>query len=83
MATTVEPKRRFKLPHPMVLREWAEGYIFAAPFIIGFLVFTAGPMGYAIWMSLQKWDLISPPQFVGLRNIIEMLQDPPVNHEPL
>jgi multiple sugar transport system permease protein len=63
----------------MVLREWAEGYIFAAPFIIGFLVFTAGPMAYSIWMSLQKWDLISPPQFIGLRNIIEMLQDPTVN----
>ena len=79
MATTVEPKRRFKLPHPMVLREWAEGYFFAGPFIIGFLVFTAFPMGYAVWMSLQKWDLISPPQFVGLKNIIEMLGDPRVN----
>jgi multiple sugar transport system permease protein len=79
MAATVERKRRFQLPHAMVLREWAEGYLFAAPFIIGFLVFTAGPMGYSIWMSLQKWDLISPPQFVGLRNIIEMLQDPTVN----
>ena len=79
MATTSERKRRFELPHMMVLREWAEGYFFAAPFIIGFLVFTAFPMGYAMWMSLQRWDLISPPQFVGLKNIIEMLQDPRVN----
>jgi multiple sugar transport system permease protein len=79
MATTVEPKRRFQLPHVMVLREWAEGYIFAAPFIIGFLVFTAGPMGYSIWMALQRWNLISPPQYVGLKNFIEMLSDPQVN----
>ncbi len=79
MAATVEQKRRFQLPHGLVLREWVEGYIFAAPFIIGFLFFTAFPMGYSIWMAMQRWDLISPPQFVGLRNIIEMLRDPQVN----
>ena len=61
------------------LREWSAGYLFAAPFIIGFLAFFAFPMGYSLWMSLQKWDLLSPPRFVGLANFTKLLQDPVAN----
>ena len=56
-------------------RELFEGYLFAAPFIIGFFLFTAYPMGYALWLAFQKWDLISPPQFIGLTNFIKMFSD--------
>ncbi|HSO26575.1 MAG TPA: sugar ABC transporter permease [Anaerolineales bacterium] len=75
MAVTGAEKKRFQLPSPLVLREWLEGYIFAGPFIIGFLVFTAFPMIFSIWMSLNSWDLISPPRFVGLENIIKSFTD--------
>ena len=70
---------RFKLPPRATLREWIEGYIFASPFIIGFLVFTAFPMGYSIWLAFHKWDLISPPRFVAFENIVKMFQDPVAN----
>ena len=73
MATSTSTKGRFTLPHSLILKEWLQGYLFAAPFIIGFLVFTAYPMVYSIWMSFQRWNLISPPQFVGMKNIIEAL----------
>lgn len=79
MAPSIPTRRRFQIPSGLVLREWAEGYLFAAPFIIGFLVFTAFPMIYSIWMSLHKWDLISSPQFIGLRNIIRMFTDERAN----
>jgi multiple sugar transport system permease protein len=49
-------------------RQALEGYLFAAPWIVGFLTFTAGAMAYAVWMSFQKWNLLTPPQFVGLAN---------------
>ncbi len=66
---------RFRLPSRLKLREWAAGYFFAAPFIIGFLAFTAFPMLYSIWLSFHKWDLLSPPRFIGLQNFIKMLSD--------
>lgn len=70
MAAIAHPPRRSKW------RAWLEGYLFTAPFIIGFLVFTAYPMLYAIWLSFQKWNLIGPPQFVGLDNYIKALTHP-------
>jgi len=59
--------------------ETLAGFLFASPFIIGFLVFVAFPMIYSILIMFQKWDLISPAKFVGLDNIIKMLSDPKVN----
>jgi multiple sugar transport system permease protein len=71
--------RKFTLPPKAVLQEWVAGYLFASPFIIGFLVFTAYPMGYSIWLAFHKWDLLSVPRFVGFENIIKMFQDPVAN----
>jgi multiple sugar transport system permease protein len=63
----------------MVLREWITGYLFASPFIIGFLIFIALPMIYSIWLGTQRWNLIGQPQFVGLRNFIKMFGDERAN----
>ena len=57
------------------LREAIQGYLFASPFIIGFLAFVAFPMIYSVWLMFQKWDLLSPPVFIGLRNIQRALTD--------
>jgi multiple sugar transport system permease protein len=72
MATATVPKRRIS---PAQRREWLEGYLFAAPFLIGFTVFVAFPMLYSIWLMFQKWDLLSPPVFVGLKNIQRAFTD--------
>lgn len=70
MATITPKSERGKL------REWMEGYLFTGPFLIGLLVFTAFPMLYAVWLSLQKWNLIGAPKFVGLDNYIKAFTDP-------
>ena len=57
-------------------REWITGYLFASPFLIGFFVFTAYPMAYAIWLSFQDWNLLGPPEFVGLENFIKVFTNP-------
>jgi len=72
------PARRKRVSW-LTVREWLEGYFFASPFIIGFLVFTAFPMLYSIWLSFQKWDLLSPPIFVGLQNFVKVFTDPDAN----
>lgn len=78
MAASTMPLRS-RLPSRLKLREWAAGYFFAAPFIIGFLAFTAFPMLYSIWLSFNKWDLLSPMRFVGLQNFIKMISDARAN----
>jgi multiple sugar transport system permease protein len=39
-----------------------------APWFLGFLIFFAYPLVATVWYSFTRFDLLSPPQFVGLRN---------------
>jgi multiple sugar transport system permease protein len=51
------------------------GYLFISPVILGYLIWVAGPMLMAIWLSLTEWDMLRPATFVGLGNYQQMLQD--------
>jgi multiple sugar transport system permease protein len=62
----------------LLRREAMEGRLFAMPFIIGFLLWWIFPLGYSIYLIFQKWDLISPPEFAGLANIVTLFTDPKV-----
>ena len=46
--------------------------MFCLPFIIGFLVFLIIPMGISFYYSLCDYDILSPQEFVGLKNYIDM-----------
>ena len=46
--------------------------MFCLPFIIGFLVFLIIPMGISFYYSLCDYDILSPPEFVRLKNYIDM-----------
>ena len=71
MATTATRSRRSYYRR----REWLQGYLFASPFLIGFTVFVAFPMLYSVWLMFQNWDLLSPPKFVGMQNIVKAFTD--------
>jgi multiple sugar transport system permease protein len=45
----------------------------AMPWMLGFVLFTAGPMLFGLYASLTRWDIISPPRWVGLGNYTRML----------
>jgi len=49
----------------------------ALPWLIGFVVWTAGPMLASIVLSLTSWDLLSPPKFVGLANYATLIGNDP------
>jgi multiple sugar transport system permease protein len=51
-------------------------HVFAAPWIIGFLVFTAYPMLASFFLSFTKYEVIHPWQWIGLGNYLHMVQDP-------
>ncbi len=52
------------------------GYIFITPFILGFFLWFLIPAAVAFWLTFQSWNLISPPQYVGLANIERLFSDP-------
>ncbi|XVV15743.1 carbohydrate ABC transporter permease [Actinoplanes sp. CA-131856] len=57
-------------------RTTAAFWAFVSPWVVGFLLFTAGPMVYSLILSFLDWDLIDPAKFVGLDNYREAVSDP-------
>ena len=53
------------------------GLLLVAPAAIVMLAVTAYPVGYAVWLSLQRYDLRFPDErrFVGLSNYVAVLSD--------
>jgi len=53
--------------------KWA--FIFLLPWIIGFVIFTAGPMVATLFLSFTKYNVIRPPRIIGLDNYQQLLND--------
>jgi len=53
-------------------QQW-EAYLFLLPSFAGFLIFVAIPVGAALLLSFYDWNLLSPPEFVGLKNYSQLL----------
>jgi multiple sugar transport system permease protein len=52
--------------------------------VVGFLVFTAGPIVASLALSLTRYDMMKPPTFVGFANYATLLgHDPIANHSAL
>ena len=51
-------------------------YIAIAPWLVGFILFTAGPMLISLVTSFTDWDLLTDPQWVGLENYRNLATDP-------
>ncbi|WP_228479792.1 carbohydrate ABC transporter permease [Microbacterium abyssi] len=83
---TSDGKRRrrgvFHLPGSKVSynkREALAGYLFITPWIIGFLVFTAGAMIYSLYISFSNYNLATnTARPVGFDNYAELFDDPRV-----
>ena len=50
---------------------WA-GYLFAAPWILGFLALTAGPIVASMFLSFCDYDVLHAPRYVGFQNYIDL-----------
>ncbi len=55
-----------------VHKESTAGFIFSLPFILGFLMFMAIPMGLSLYYSFCKYDIQTAPQWIGLDNYIRI-----------
>ncbi len=60
----------------LALREAATGWAFLAPSLAHLLVFSLGPIAFALWLSFHRWNLVEPQRpFVGLANYVELAGD--------
>jgi ABC-type sugar transport system permease subunit len=68
--------RRGGRVHPLLRSEARAGYLFALPWIVGFLGLFLGPMIASIVFSFCDYDVIHAPRWAGLQNYVEMSRDP-------
>lgn len=50
-----------------------EGYLFVAPLLIGIVAFIFLPIAASLYMSFNKWDMVSPAELVGLKNYTRLV----------
>ncbi|MBN1964570.1 MAG: sugar ABC transporter permease [Anaerolineae bacterium] len=53
---------------PAERREALAGYLFISPWLIGFILFFAGPIIASFLLSFTRWNIVGDPQWVGLQN---------------
>ena len=59
-------------------REAINGYLFVLPWLIGFLVFVAGPMLFSLYASFTNYDVTSTMRWVGVENYVRLFTDDPL-----
>ena len=53
------------------------GYAFLAPWLLGFLCFSLGPVLASLYLSFTKFDLLRPAQWIGMDNYVRMFSADP------
>ena len=53
------------------------GYAFLAPWLVGFFVFTLGPVSASLYLSFTKFDMLRPAAWIGLDNYVRMFTADP------
>ncbi len=56
-------------------REAGAGYLFATPALLGLLVFTALPIVASFVLIFLEYDLLTPPEWVGMGNVVRLSTD--------
>ena len=65
---TATPARRSRFGSPLQRREAIEGYLWISPWIIGFLVFSLGPIIASAYLSFTQYKIGGTPTWIGLEN---------------
>ena len=63
---------------PLFRSQWKGGWICASPWIIGFILFSGGPILFSIVISFCDYDILNPARFTGLENYRWMLGSDPL-----
>jgi multiple sugar transport system permease protein len=50
-------------------------YFFVSPFLLGLIIFTIGPMIASLYYSFTEYNILTPPNWIGLENYTKLLAD--------
>jgi multiple sugar transport system permease protein len=59
----------------LALKEERAAYFFLLPWLVGLLVFLVIPVLSSLGLSFTNWNLLNPPEWVGLKNYQDMVSD--------
>jgi multiple sugar transport system permease protein len=60
---------------PKSRKQNTAAFLFLLPWFIGLALITVGPMAASFALSFTRYNLLSPPRFIGIENYLRMLQD--------
>ena len=63
---------------PLARSEGRVAWLFVLPWVLGFLIFTAGPMIASLVLSFTDFQMIRSPRGVGWQNYQQLVDDPRV-----
>ena len=67
MNNTASPRRGW-LGSPLQRREALEGYLWISPWVIGFIIFSLGPIIASAYLSLTQYKIGGSPTWIGIEN---------------
>ncbi len=70
--TATRPARKLSLARQEAL--WF--YVFVSPWLVGFVLWVAGPMLASLYLSFTSYQITEPPNWVGLGNYERLFADP-------
>ncbi len=71
LATAEARTRRLSLAR----KEAWEGRLFVSPWVIGFVIFTIGPMVASVYFAFADYSVLSSAKWVGLGNFVKIAND--------
>lgn len=57
-------------------REAFAGFVSILPWLVGFIIFSLGPMVASLALTFAKWEIITPATWSGLDNFRRLVADP-------
>ena len=67
--------RRPLFKRGLLWKERRDAYLFILPWILGFLIFTVGPMLGSLYISFTRWEIVTPSVWVGLGQYERLFTD--------
>lgn len=50
-------------------------FVFLSPWLIGFVLWTGGPLLASLYLSFTQYDILTPPRWIGLQNYTGLFAD--------
>jgi multiple sugar transport system permease protein len=70
MTNLVKPKKAFFMTSKKLLP-----YLLVSPYLVFVLVFVMFPVVFCFFLTFHKWNIISPMQFIGVKNYYRLFHD--------